>query len=204
MSSYKSTAETVDFDEEGRRVLGLLNIDPSQRTISQYNQLDSIFVHPTGNGTVYVGNATAAENIGILKSNNITHIVNCTHGGSALPCYHKSSGEIKYYTFPISEWWKYINATNNSVYVFTDPLFEWIENCISKGESVLVHCLAGAHRAGTTGCAILMRYADLDVRTAIATAKKLRPIIDPIGQLPQFLQRLEIAQAARKIEKAAI
>jgi hypothetical protein len=35
--------------------------------------------------------------------------------------------------------------------------------------------------------------SDMDVQTAISTAKKCRPIIDPIGQLPDFLHRLKKA-----------
>ena len=30
----------------------------------------------------------------------------------------------------------------------------------------------------------------MDVQTAVTVAKKCRPIIDPIGQLPEFLHRL--------------
>jgi hypothetical protein len=33
----------------------------------------------------------------------------------------------------------------------------------------------------------------MDVRSAIYAAKKCRPIIDPIGQLPEFLMRLRKA-----------
>lgn len=37
----------------------------------------------------------------------------------------------------------------------------------------------------------------MDVPTAIATAKKCRNIIDPIGQLPDFLRRLHLAYTHR-------
>jgi hypothetical protein len=37
----------------------------------------------------------------------------------------------------------------------------------------------------------------MDVRTAIVSAKKCRPIIDPIGTLPQFLERLHLAKLSR-------
>ena len=46
---------------------------------------------------------------------------------------------------------------------------------------MLVHCLAGAHRAGTTGCMLLMYKAGMPPGEAIKSAKKLRPVIDPIG-----------------------
>jgi protein-tyrosine phosphatase len=66
-------------------------------------------------------------------------------------------------------------------------MLEFVEGCLSRGESVLVHCLAGAHRAGTTGCILLMHYAGLPKDGAVATAQALRPVIQPIGSFPQLL-----------------
>ena len=108
-----------------------------------------------------------------------------------------------YYTFPISSYWNQINATHASVHAFADPMFSFIEEHISTGGNVLVHCLAGAHRAGTTGCAVLMHFAGMDRVQATKTAKALRPIIDPIGQLPVFLERLELAQVDRLKKKGS-
>lgn len=62
---------------------------------------------------------------------------------------------------------------------------------------MLVHCLAGAHRAGTTGVACLIHYAELEPTEAIRIAKRCRPIIDPIGQLPEFLNRLQRAEQSQ-------
>ena len=76
--------------------------------------------------------------------------------------------------------------------VFVNPLFAFIDSALAEGASVLVHCLAGAHRAGTTGCLCLMHYANLDVATAIASAKSLRPIIDPMGHLRELLNRFQM------------
>lgn len=50
-----------------------------------------------------------------------------------------------------------------------------------------MHCLAGAHRAGTAGVLILMRMGNMDKQSAIRLAKKLRPAINPIGGLDQLL-----------------
>ena len=202
MSAYNNLKGDVDFDAEGRKILEQLNLHQSgHRTEiggSNWNNLDAIYAHPEGKGVVYVGNANAAENIDILRENNITHVVNCTHGTGAIPCFHQASGAIQYYVFPISQWWAQVDSTPESVLHFSAPMFKFITDAISSGSSVLVHCLAGAHRAGTTGCACLMHFAGLDHRAAMATAKRLRPIIDPIGQLPQFLQRLELAQSKRR------
>ena len=83
-------------------------------------------------------------------------------------------------------------------------MFEFIETAIASGKSVLVHCLAGAHRAGTTGCACLMHFAGLEPGAAIQTAKRLRPIIDPIGSLPELLLRLHKARSARMQTKSEL
>jgi hypothetical protein len=43
----------------------------------------------------------------------------------------------------------------------------------------------------------------LDASTAIKAAKKLRPIIDPIGHLPEFLNRLYKAERLATIPSSA-
>lgn len=191
----KDKVKKLDFDEEARKLWEKLNLDPNSLNRGLWNHVDPIYKHPSG-GTIYVGNQTAAENLSFLKSLNITHVVNCTYGHSKIPNFHEK--HLKYYTFAISNWQSFVNSTNASILAFIDPLFRFIDEAIEIGENVLVHCLAGAHRAGTTGCACLMYYANLDVPTAISTAKTLRPIIDPIGQLPEFLHRFKRAQDYRK------
>ena len=75
------------------------------------------------------------------------------------------------------------------------PLFKFVDQSLRQGRSVLVHCLAGAHRAGTAGVLLLMRYTGInDVRRAIKTAKHCRPIIDPIGMLPELVKRYKKAR----------
>eukprot|EP01038_Epipyxis_sp_PR26KG_P015806 gene15806-21410_t len=194
MSSSTKNSNNLDFDQEARELWAKLNLDPNSRRNGQWNPLDSIWRHPTGGGTIYVGNQTAAENINLLRSHEITHVVNCTFGESKIPNFH--TGKLNYYNFPVSHWQGFLNNSHTSVLAFTAPLFEFIEGAVARGESVLIHCLAGAHRAGTTGVACLIHFAHMDVPTAILTAKTCRPIIDPIGQLPEFLLRLKRAEDA--------
>ena len=171
-------------------------IDPNEAT-SRFNHLDPIFKHPNG-GCIYVGNQTAAADLKILKSHGITHVVNCTSGAAKIPDFHK--GKLNYIEFPITFWNQYCDSTDASVLKFAGDLFAFIDTAMEGGNSVLVHCLAGAHRAGTTGCACLIHYADLPAKSAIIMAKKCREIIDPIGMLPEFLMRLEKAEQNRAKE----
>lgn len=186
----------MDFDDEARKLWERLNIDPSTKSSGQWNPLDPIWRHPEGGGTIYVGNQTAASNLELLTSRGITRVVNCTIGASQIPNFFEKSGEIQYYRFSISHWQMYVNDSDSSVADFSKDLFSFIEQGVAAGESVMVHCLAGAHRAGTTGCACLIYFADMDVRTAIRSAKRCRSIIDPIGSLPDFLVRLQRAKEA--------
>ena len=191
--------ELVDFDAEGRNLLSRLNLELQQRGRGDWNALDSIFRNSETGGTIYVGNQSAAQNLSVLRSHNITHVVNCTHGPSKIANYH--AGTLTYFEFAISNWHNCISGSDPDVlFAFVNPLFAFIDSALANGTSVLVHCLAGAHRAGTTGCLCLMHYANMDVSTAIASAKRLRPVIDPIGHLPELLNRYQIA---RRMKTAA-
>lgn len=232
--------EILDFDEEGRALWARLNLDGAAgRSRGQWNALDSLYRHPATGGTLFVGNQSAAQSLSLLRASGITHVVNCTHGPSKIPNYHP--GELQYFEFPIRcdrhplsavlthpqqlaqhrdgprplphvRWASPRPPSSLTLpLAFVDPLFAFIDSALSRGSSVLVHCLAGAHRAGTTGCLCLMHYAgessadrpplahrpDMDVVTAIAAAKKLRPVIDPIGHLPEFLSRYQVAKRTR-------
>jgi len=87
----------------------------------------------------------------------------------------------------------------NQLPEFIRPLITFVDGALAKGENVLVHCLAGAHRAGTTGCLLLMYKAGMPRMEAIRSAKKLRPVIDPIGGLPELLKRYEELRNAGKL-----
>ena len=82
-------------------------------------------------------------------------------------------------------------ATPAATMEFVQKLFTFVDAALASGGSVLVHCLAGAHRAGTTGCLLLMYKANFDADQATKTAKVLRPVINPIGNLPGLLRLYE-------------
>jgi protein-tyrosine phosphatase len=57
----------------------------------------------------------------------------------------------------------------------------------------MVHCLAGAHRAGTTGVSYIMKKGQMKYMQARMIAKKLRPVVDPFAGLEELLYNLEAA-----------
>mmetsp|Transcript_18024 Transcript_18024/g.30314 ORF Transcript_18024/g.30314 Transcript_18024/m.30314 type:complete len:214 (+) Transcript_18024:345-986(+) len=189
VKSKGTRGEKLDFDEEARKLFKSININPGEIG-GEYNYLDPIWRHPTSGGVLYVGNQTAAQDLQIQATHKITHVVNCT---ADMPNYHegKTGAMPKYYRFDVSNHWRYLNSRENSVQDFVAPLFRFIEEALTNGNGVLVHCLAGAHRAGTTGVACLMHLTGQSADSATVLAKRCRPVINPIGMLPQFLERLQ-------------
>ena len=63
-----------------------------------------------------------------------------------------------YYTFDVSCWRRHIRDDVRHLSSFLGPLLSFAEAGLARGGSVLVHCLAGAHRAGTTGVICVMHF----------------------------------------------
>lgn len=193
-------SSNADFDAEALRLFEKLKPSlPQGRAASNslYAPLSALTGDAATGGVVYVGNRDAASDRDVLRAHNITHVVNCT---DSMPFFHEADATVSYLRFDVSAWC--LRARNGGraadVDAFTKPLFSFVRAALARGESVLVHCLAGAHRAGTTGCALLMELDGLDAATAVATAKSRRPIIEPIGMLPELLRRLQDLKASRR------
>ena len=82
-------------------------------------------------------------------------------------------------------------TSRQEVMAFVQQLFDFVEGALTAGSSVLIHCLAGAHRAGTTGCLLLMHKTGLGADQATRMAQAARPVINPIGGLPKLLRAFE-------------
>jgi len=147
------------------------------------NKMDCVFKSDTG-GKIFVGGWEAAENLPLLQDANITSIVNCT-----TDLENPHYGKLNYYTFDITFWRRYTGDSAKKIPQFLQPMLEFIDGALLKGESILVHCLMGAHRAGTTGTICIMHFMGLSYKEAIKEAKSKRSLIDPIGDFPELLHR---------------
>ena len=193
-----------DYNEEGRKLIASLGF--SRGASNKYNDMDTIWRDPATGGTIYVGNETAARGpVAKLLDSGITHVVNCTDDMKnfcempvTLPPHPKANERrIRYLRFNVAHWrsagevCREQPATEAEICAFIGELFDFVEDALANGNSVLVHCLAGAHRAGTTGCMLLMHKGNLGANEATMAAKTLRPIINPIGGLPGLLKLFE-------------
>jgi len=162
--------------------------------------VDAIYQDNETSGTVFVGNQTAAEGLEILKSSNICNVVNCTR---SMENFHQDVDGFNYFRFDISNWMSVIpkKRTVSDVIGFFGPVFDFIEKALQRGENVLIHCLAGAHRAGTTGVVFLMYKLKHGYSNAVKAAKLCRPIINPIGLLKTLAGLYEKAQTKAEAKR---
>lgn len=193
----------MDYDEEARKLFELLNISPDSTTVTQttksgttrfrfYRDLDCVFQHPKTKAKVFIGNQNAAASTETLEAHNITQIVNCQDAHAKN--FHEGNDTYTYYRFPISWWFKEPNMDSApAIKKYLQGLFDFIDNALLNGQSVLIHCLAGAHRAGSAGVAYLMHAAGLDLSRALTAAKSIRPVVNPIGHLGELLKRYDLS-----------
>lgn len=173
----------MDFSAAGRAL----------QASSLHHDADVLYADESTGGRVWVGNQTAAEApVSRLAARGIECVVNCTDD---LPNFHEG-GAARYLRFDIAMWHRHTDGTDGSVQRFVAPFFAFVDAALARGASVLVHCLAGAHRAGTAAVLLLMHKHGWDAASAIAAAKTLRPIINPIGHLPGLLHRYEQARTS--------
>ena len=198
-----SVVQRADFDAEGRKLIESFGLTPA---VSRYNDMDAIWRDATTGGVIFVGNETAAKGpASKLRALGITHVVNCTDNmanfceqpPATAPRTSSSVAPIQYLRWNIAYWQAAGQKTREQpasapqIAQFVETLLHFVDAAVADGGGVLVHCLAGAHRAGTTGCLLLMHKHGLGAADSIKAAKQLRPAINPIGSLPLLLQVFE-------------
>jgi hypothetical protein len=77
-------------------------------------------------------------------------------------CHFETDPKFRYLKFPIGSWKRSIACTTDGVWSFFTKLFDFLQEELGAGNNVLIHCLAGAHRAGTAGVASLMYLCHMD------------------------------------------
>ena len=166
----------------------------------RYRNADAVYKDPESGAKLYIGNANAARSESFLVGEEIFHIVNCQDVTAAN--FFEKDERFHYKRFPVSHWRREenVDSPEGVLKFFEEGCHAWIEENLKNGHNVMVHCLAGAHRAGTTGVSFMMRAGKFDVATAIHLAKFQRPIVDPFGQLLDLLHRLEASYLAKGIE----
>lgn len=187
----------VDYADAGRKLLEAVNLG-SCKAPPRYSPCDPLWRHPQTGATLFVGNAQMAASRKALQSHNITRIVNCQDSDGKN--HFEGDPDLEYLRFPIGLWRDAprVRDGGDGTWKYWEPLFSFVTEGLCHGQNVFVHCLAGAHRAGTAGVGLLMILCGWGVQDAIVAAKKLRPAIEPLGGFPELLACLQKARVGRE------
>ena len=172
----------TDYVQEGRDLLERVNLRLKSAP-DRYATANAVYEHPTTNAKLFVGNATLAADRTGLAALNIKRIVFCQDSDGKM--YFEGDPSMRYLPFAIGKWrsaqhWRKANHASclslmevvqdirsadvagkqlmqlsTAILSYFEPLFLFVEEELGQGNSVLIHCLAGAHRAGTAGIACL-------------------------------------------------
>eukprot|EP00756_Hemistasia_phaeocysticola_P048810 Hpha_TRINITY_DN23216_c0_g1::TRINITY_DN23216_c0_g1_i1::g.30225::m.30225 len=192
-SSVGSAVTESEYAEEGRKLLEAVNLH-GEGAPSRYSPHDPLWRHPGTGAILYVGGQKTAMDREALRGLNVTRIVNCQDRDGKN--YFRTDPELKYLKFEIGKWRDVRSAADGreGTWRYFEPVFRFVTESLAAGETVFVHCLAGAHRAGTCGIALLMYMNGWDSTTATTAAQRLRPAIMPIGGFPKLLAALDSAK----------
>lgn len=117
---------------------------------------------------LYLGNYKDASNYNWLRRVGITHIVNAAID---VPIFFM--GRFRY---------MHLNLHDNPSQKLEHVLYRscrFIENAISKGGKILVHCHAGISRSASIVIYYLIKKYKLSYHNALHIVKNKRPIINP-------------------------
>lgn len=139
-----------------------------------FNKMDAVWEHPETKAKLFVGGESAAKDLELLRSNNISHIVNC-RGSEVKNTLENTEGLCFFRMCIISS--KPVK-TAEDIWEFFKDFFGFVDGALNEGKSVLIHCLAGAHRAPTATAAYLLYKMQSTPDEIRAHLKSCRPIVD--------------------------
>ncbi|XP_066597679.1 dual specificity protein phosphatase 3 isoform X2 [Prorops nasuta] len=163
----------------------LPGIDPNKDDLQYYRfqmGLDCDEVYPG----IFIGDATTAKNKEYLKVIGVTHLLNTAEGtrfgfvNTNKEYYNDTT--IKYLGLPLAD----LPSVDISKYFYTAA--EFIEDALSSGGKVFVHCMMGISRSATCVLAYLMIKKGMPAVQAIQRVRQSRDIHPNIGFLRQLAQ----------------
>jgi len=116
---------------------------------------------------LWLGGFYTAADDAALQQMGVTHILSC------IDTEHRFPGRYTYCTFPMDD-----NASFDPTPYFRDTI-RFIDNALTSGGTVFVHCGAGMSRAPTVVAAFLMKTFGLSSIQSLDLVKRVRPCVYP-------------------------
>jgi hypothetical protein len=132
---------------------------------------------------LYLGNAHDAEDMKLLKQNQIQSIINIS---TTIPCYYSNETLFDYLQLFCND------SCQENILQYFDKTFEYIQNKLLLNKNILVHCQGGISRSPSFIIGYLMKYHSKTFDQAYLIVKDKRKIINPnlnfLAQLTRYEQ----------------
>ncbi|XP_024315620.1 dual specificity protein phosphatase 1B isoform X1 [Brachypodium distachyon] len=178
-SSGRDEREREDYEKQQSRVLMALM---QGFCAARYRKADN--TPCLVDQGLYLGSVGAALNKEALKSLNITHILIVAR--SLNPAF---SEEFTYKKIEV------LDSPDTDLVKHFGECFNFIDEGISTGGNVLVHCFAGRSRSVTVVLAYLMKKHQVSLESALSLVRSKRPQASPnegfMAQLVNFEKSLQ-------------
>ena len=137
----------------------------------------------------------AAQDLERLQAHNIGFVINCA-GNVVDPEWRNKRGTPDYLRFPIYDRLTGPLDCGQGLSVL-EPLFRRIHDTLRiQRQSVMIHCRAGAHRAGTMGVILAMHFLDLNPSDASRHVRKRRSATHIVGNNLDIVCKVAAEMAA--------
>lgn len=162
-------------------------------------------------GKLFLGGYIASTEK-FVNEQKIKRIVNCAGGldkffvgwGKQVEKMEKNNKELKFLRLGWSD--------HSQQVIYEKEKYDTLEQCIlfieeglSNGENVVVHCAQGKSRSGTVAVAYIMASLDMGVKDSLEYIKKNRPMVEPnegfMSQLLDFHKSDHFKEIQKKILK---
>ncbi len=131
------------------------------------------------NTGLFIGDQWAAVSQPQLQSNGITHILNTT------PVNVPPQPGIIYKQIPM------LDSPDQDLLSNLEPALQFIDQVVSRGGKILIHCQAGVSRSASVLIAFIMWKWNIGFIEALNLVRRHRPITNPNSGFTEQLQEFE-------------
>ena len=161
--------------------------DDDNRPRRVYKNADIILEASPGVGALHLGDFSAAQDKAYFQK----HKISCILTVAIIDKFISHKDVIRHHKIVSVE-----DRPETKLSTYFKDCFKFIHEHRNKGESVLVHCMAGVSRSATIVIGYLMTvYPAMDFETAFAQVRKKRKVIRPndgfLEQLREYDKQIE-------------
>jgi dual specificity MAP kinase phosphatase len=171
-STTSSTTTSTTSTTSSTSSLSSYNISPNSISATLFDNSISTIIP----NKLYLSNYVGASNLEELLKHNITHIINIT---DLIENYFENETDI--YNNPLFKYLKISipDALNINITDYFQQAFEFIDDAINDGNSVLVHCFAGKSRSASIVIGYIMKIQKKNFYEVLKFVQNIRPCVDP-------------------------